>query len=225
MSITEILTHVVLIRHGETAWNVEHRLQGHTDIPLNNCGQWQAQQAARALSGIPLMAIYSSDLLRAKATAELIAAEHRLAVNLMPALRERHYGVFEGLCTDAIAAQYPVAYAAWQTRSPDYVIPGGESLGAMYGRVSAIFSQLVANHAGHTIGLVAHGGVLDCLYRFVKQLPLSAPRDFPLQNASLNWVRYRETQGVGYFQVERWGDIRHLAERMGTQDEIDPRIL
>ena len=225
MSITEALTHFVLIRHGETAWNVEHRLQGHTDIPLNECGQWQAQQAAHALTAIPFVAIYSSDLLRAKATAEIIAAEHELAVSLMPALRERHYGVFEGLCTDDIAAQYPAAYAAWQTREPDYVIPGGESLCDLYNRVCAAFSQIVAHHAGQTIGLVAHGGVLDCLYRFINQLPLSTPRDFSLHNASLNWITHRETQGIGYFQVERWGEVGHLAESVGTQDEIDPRIL
>lgn len=225
-----LCTHIVLIRHGETDWNVVRRLQGHTDIPLNATGQQQAQQAAIALADTPLAALYSSDLLRAQATADAIAAPHGLAVQLVPALRERHYGVFEGLCSDAIAAQHPAAFAAWQTRDAMYVIPGGESLSDLYRRVCAAFSQIVAHHAGQTIGLVAHGGVLDCLYRLVNELPLGSPRDFPLRNASLNWVVHMLEQGIGRFQVERWGEVGHLegidpTKAALAQDEIDPRVL
>ena len=115
-------TTILLIRHGETPWNAERRLQGHIDIALNDTGLQQAAALGQALAGEPLAAVLSSDLQRARQTAQAVASLHDLPVQADPLLRERCYGAFEGLLYADIAAQYPHEYAQWQSRQIDAVI-------------------------------------------------------------------------------------------------------
>src|SRR5690349_6665287 len=117
------MTEILLIRHGETAWNAARRLQGHLDIPLNDHGQRQAEAVARALQDTPIDAIYSSDLQRARATAQPLADAHDLALQLDAALRERCFGAFEGLIYEELEARFPVAYTQWRVRDPDARFP------------------------------------------------------------------------------------------------------
>ena len=204
-----------LIRHGETAWNIERRLQGHRDIDLNAAGRHQAQAAALWLAREPVDALYASDLLRARHTAERIGLALNLECRTLVDLRERRYGRFEGLTYVEAAARFPEDYARHDARDPDFVPPrAGESLVSFYLRVTATLQGLASRHPGQTVVVVTHGGVLDMANRFVRHLPLSAPRDFAIPNAGLNWLSVRN----GVWEIESWGEVAHLADL--SLDEI-----
>lgn len=200
-------TRLIAIRHGETDWNADARIQGHTDIPLNATGRWQAAQLAQALAGEPLHAVYASDLLRAMETAAGVAAAAGVAVQPEPGLRERGFGTFEGLRFDEIEQRWPEQSLRWRRRDPDFGPAGGETLTAFYERCVSVATQLAARHAGQCIALVAHGGVLDCLYRAATRQSLQAPRTWQVGNAALNRLLHTP-QG---FTLVGWGDDAHLA--------------
>ncbi len=210
----DTVTHLVLVRHGETAWNRETRIQGHTDIPLSDHGRWQAVQVGLALRGEGLHAVYSSDLLRASDTAREIAVTTGLPLITDLGLRERHFGQFEGLTHDEIMSRYPEEGRRWRMRDPSYGPQGGEALVDFYGRVIDTAHRLVAAHPGQTIALVAHGGVLDCFYRAATHVGLQAPRTWQITNASINRLLLSE-QGFG---LVGWADTRHLDR--GSLDEL-----
>lgn len=209
---------ICFVRHGETPWNAERRIQGHTDIGLDREGVHQAILAARWLAALPERptVLYSSDLLRARMTAEHLARKLELPVRLAPELRERRYGFFEGLTYDEARARHPEDYAAFEHRLPDYAFPhGGESLVTFFARVTARLQAIAAAHAGETVAVVTHGGVLDIVNRFVRGNPLELPRDFHIPNAGLNWV----TADAAGWRIDAWGDTRHLDH--GALDELD----
>jgi 2,3-bisphosphoglycerate-dependent phosphoglycerate mutase len=206
-------TRIIAIRHGETAWNVDTRLQGHLDIALNAKGLWQAQQVARALADEPIEAIYSSDLLRAWHTASAIAQTAEAPLVASQDLRERGFGSFEGKTYAEIEAQWPEASLRWRKREPDWAPPGGESLLALRQRISGAVDALAPQHMGGQIVLVAHGGVMDVLYRLATGQELQAPRSWHLGNAAINrllWTR----EGI---TLVGWGDTAHLED--ATLDE------
>jgi probable phosphoglycerate mutase len=206
-------TTIVLIRHGETAWNAERRLQGHIDIPLNPEGRRQADALAAALAGEQLDAIVASDLQRALQTAEAVGAARGLPVQIDPALRERCFGGFEGLLYAEIEQHFPREFAAWQARDIDAPMPHGERVAEtfrqFYERSLAAILAWAAAHPGQAIALVAHGGVLECAYRAALELPLETPRTFPVLNASIN----RFTVDNGKLRLLSWGEVAHLAPR------------
>ena len=207
-------TTILLIRHGETAWNAERRLQGHLDIALNAEGERQAAALGAALAHERVDRIVSSDLQRARQTAEAIARLRLpgqvLRVEQDPALRERCYGGFEGLLYSEIAARFPLEFAAWQARQVDAQVPPGKNQGEtfrqFYDRTTGAILRHAAAHPGQTIALVAHGGVLECAYRAALGLPLETPRDFKVHNASIN--RFVVEQGG--LRLLSWGEVEHL---------------
>lgn len=208
-------TQILFIRHGETAWNRIKRIQGHIDIPLAESGTEQAQQlgarlAKEAQAVARLDAIWSSDLLRAQQTAQPIAAALGLPVQLTEGLRERNYGAFQGHDSDEIAERFPDEYAHWQTRDPGFTPPEGESQREFYHRVLHALEPVLAMHPGGRIACVAHGGVLDCVYRFANGLTLDAPRAWPLLNTSVNIVDFEHDGYVTQARVVAWGDVAHL---------------
>lgn len=203
-----LATRVIAIRHGETAWNAEARIQGHLDIPLSEVGHSQARRLASALSGESLDAIYSSDLSRARQTAEPLAEALRLDVRLDHRLRERSFGRFEGMTFPDIGERWPDEHRRWRERDPEYGPQGGEVLADFYARVVAAASALCDVHRGESIALVAHGGVLDCLYRAAARADLRATRTWALGNASINRLLH-SPQG---FSLVGWGDVRHLED-------------
>jgi probable phosphoglycerate mutase len=213
------MTEVLLIRHGETAWNAEQRVQGHLDIPLNAEGQRQAAALGRTLLNEALDAVFASDLQRALQTAQAIAAPRGMQVHIEPDLRERCFGAFEGLLYADIGARYPQAHAAWQARDFDACFPPGvnaaETLREFSGRVMDTLINLVSATHYRKIALVTHGGVLECAYRAARGEDFSTPRDFPVLNASINRLLWN---GTG-FQVVQWGDIAHLTD--AVLDEIE----
>ncbi|MYM66017.1 histidine phosphatase family protein [Pseudoduganella sp. FT55W] len=212
-------TTILLIRHGETAWNAVRRLQGHIDIPLNQEGERQAAALARALAADKLDAIVSSDLQRAMQTAQAVAALHAgLGLQTDAQLRERAYGVFEGMLYQDIQQQYPDDFARWQARDVEAVMPAGdrvaESFHQFYDRAIAGLRAVAARHVGQTVAVVAHGGVLECAYREARGIQLDSPRDFQVKNASIN----RFTISEGKLVLDSWGEVGHLA--LAAMDDV-----
>ena len=208
-------TRIIAVRHGETAWNVDARIQGQLDIQLNDTGRWQARRVGEALSGEELAAIYSSDLGRAHETARAISDVAGIPVVAHSGLRERRFGLFEGKTFHEIHETWPEDALNWKKRIPEWAPPeGGESLLQLRERVTRTVSDLASRHTGQLIAVVAHGGVLDALYRFVTGMPLERLRDFPIYNASLNWVRF----SAGKWALDRWGDISHLTRDAALDD-------
>ena len=203
-----VATRICIIRHGETEWNVEKRIQGHTDVPLNETGRAQALAMAFNAAHHRFHAIYSSDLARAQETARALAQREAHDVRLLPQLRERHFGIFQGITATEGAVRHPEAYARYIARDPDYDFETGESLTAFAARVAEAVDWLVRHHSGQTIAAVAHSGVLDIVYRRATGRPLETPRDFKIPNCALNWFRF---DGQGW-HLEAWGDRHHLHE-------------
>lgn len=201
-------TRIIAVRHGETAWNADSRMQGQLDIPLNALGRLQAQRLARALADEPLDAIYASDLSRAFDTAQAVAALTGQRVIADTALRERAFGVFQGLTYTEIEQRWPEQGARWRARDVDFVPEGGESLRQLSVRSVEAAARLAAAHAGGTILLVAHGGVMDCLYRAAVRIELDLIRTWQLGNASINRLLY-SAEG---FSLVGWSDTRHLED-------------
>lgn len=217
------MTDILLIRHGETAWNSVRRLQGHLDIPLNAIGTQQAKALAYALQNERLDAIISSDLQRAIQTAGEIARLQGLSTRIDPALRERCYGAFEGMLHTEVPHVFPEAHAVWKSRDPDSHFPPaadnpnnvGESIREFHTRCINAILHYAKQFEGKKIALVAHGGVLECAYRAAKQLPLNAPREVTIFNASIN--RFAVTDDA--ISLIEWGDIVHL--QGDAEDEIN----
>ncbi|MDH5204855.1 MAG: histidine phosphatase family protein [Hylemonella sp.] len=209
------LTRILAIRHGETAWNVDTRIQGHLDIPLNDTGRWQAERLARALAARndPPHAIYCSDLLRAHDTARAIAGATGAPLLTHTGLRERGFGIFEGRTYVEIEQTWPEDSEHWRRRTPHWAPEGGESLLVMRERVTRTLHELAARHPGEQIVLVAHGGVLDQLYRLATGLELQAPRTWQLGNTAVNRLLWTP-EGLS---LVGWADTSHLED--GSRDE------
>lgn len=210
-----IATRICIIRHGETDWNVEKRIQGHTDIPLNDTGRAQALAMAFNAAHHRFHAIYSSDLSRATETARALAQREDHEVRTLPQLRERHYGIFQGITASEGAALYPAAHVHYMMRDPDYDFETGESLNRFAGRVAEGIEWLIRHHGGQTIAAVSHSGVLDIIYRRATGRPLHTPRDFKIPNCALNWFYF---DGRGW-HLEAWGDRHHLNEVLSEPPE------
>lgn len=203
---------ILLIRHGETAWNVEKRMQGHCDIGLNALGLRQAAALGRALQQEHFDAIYSSDLQRAMVTAEAIAVSHGLSVATDAGLRERCFGAFEGQLYATLESRDPAGFAAWKDRDLDARYPAGvrtaETLREFSVRSLATIDRLVAQGCARRIAIVTHGGVLECVHRAATGASLQQPRDFAIPNAAINRVRWC----AGKIDILDWADVRHLGD-------------
>jgi 2,3-bisphosphoglycerate-dependent phosphoglycerate mutase len=199
-------TRIVAIRHGQTAWNAEARMQGQLDTPLDATGRWQAQQLALALQHETIDAIVASDLLRALQTALPLAETHGLRVRADHELRERSFGDFEGFTYAHIAQHWPEESARWRARDRTFAPPRGERLDAFYQRCVDVAERLATEYAGRAVAWVTHGGVLDCLYRAATRVALDAPRTWLLGNASINRLLHGD-QGL---MLVGWSDTRHL---------------
>lgn len=201
-----ITTRICIVRHGETDWNVAKQIQGQTDIPLNETGHAQALAMAFNASHHQFHAIYSSDLMRASATAQAIADRVGLEVKQLPQLRERHYGIFQGITAIEGAERYPDAHAHYIARDLDYDFETGEDMMSFAARVTEAIDWMVHHHQGHTIVAVSHAGVLDIVYRKATGRPFETPRDFTIPNCALNWFRF-DAHG---WHLEAWDDHHHL---------------
>lgn len=202
------MTEIILIRHGETTWNRERRMQGQTDTPLSDIGRAQAEALGQRMAKHKFSALYSSDLSRAYETAAAVARVSGREIRRDPALRERTFGIFEGLTYAEMAQRYPEEHARFLQRDADYAVPGGESPRQFYERGLACINAIADSHPDECVVVVTHGMVLDTLHRAARNMSLTEKRDAPLFNASLNTFR---REGPTWIEVS-WGDITHLTE-------------
>jgi probable phosphoglycerate mutase len=214
MAAAMTATTIVLVRHGETAWNVEGRIQGHLDIPLNETGLAQAAAVGARLLAENFDAIYSSDLIRAYRTASPVAANPGIDIVRDQRLRERHLGVLQGLTGEEAFARQPDAWKVFKSRDAGLALAGGESLGEFSRRVVGFIEEILDRHAGDRVLIVTHGGALDAVYRHATRMPLSATRDFTIYNASVNVISHEG----GRWAVDSWGDIGHLPQELAMDD-------
>lgn len=201
-------TTVWIIRHGETEWNRLGRWQGQKDTDLSELGRRQAEATAQRMRSIPLDAIYSSDLRRASQTAAAAAGYHGLAVTCDRRLRERGFGILEGLTRTQMAGQFPELHQLLEGRDPAWAPPEGESLVQRHKRAVEAFAQIAAAHSGQHIALFTHGGIVDTLLRHVMDIPLDVPRRFLFPNCALNCFVFFDDR----WWLSLFGDTHHLPE-------------
>jgi probable phosphoglycerate mutase len=204
-------TTLLLVRHGETAWNAEGRIQGQLDIPLSARGMWQAARLAERLMCERVDAVVSSDLARAALTAQPVASALGLPTQFEPRLRERHFGRFQGHTLDEISAAWPEQFHRWRERDPSWAIPDGESGQQFIARVIEALGELAAIHRGGTVAVFAHGGTLDIAYRHARAMRWDAPREHLMLNASINRMRAQQVdEATLRLTIDLWGDVAHL---------------
>ncbi len=200
------MTRFIVVRHGETEFNVATRIQGHGDSPLTRLGIAQAEAIAERLADEPFDLLVSSDLGRALATARRIAARCGRDLIVDTRFRERSFGVGEGFTYEEIDRRYPDAFSRLRQSDPDYAIPGGESRRTFHERVTAAFADLARVHEGRRVAVVCHGGVLSTIYRFIHEIPVAAAHKVSITNASFNAI----ASSAGAWTIEAWDDIAHL---------------
>lgn len=200
-------TELIVIRHGVTEWNQKGIMQGHMDPPLSELGYRQAQALARRMEAENIAALYSSDLQRAKQTAEPIAHATGCEIQIDRRIRERNIGVLQGLRWREAMEKHPEIVEQLLKGDPLYTIPGGESWKHTFERVKSFLQDILARHTGEKIAIVTHGGILNCLFRLVVGLPPGRFRGLRIPNASFNRFEYHDDH---WFLVV-WGDTCHLA--------------
>ncbi|MGI4779528.1 MAG: histidine phosphatase family protein [Janthinobacterium lividum] len=205
-------TEIILVRHGETAWNRELRFQGHVDIPLNDAGHEQARRVGLRLAGEPVDHVFSSDLMRAQQTAAPVARQLGSKVVTQAGLREQHFGVVEGLRGEDIRQLHPRAWEEWLEFREDHAMPGGESAQQFHARAIGALGAVAAAHAGKILLVVTHGGVLDMVWRTARGLGLNGPRQSDIPNAGINRIRLADPARPTEIEILDWADTRHLAD-------------
>lgn len=207
-------TQLVVVRHGETQWNVEGRMQGHLDSPLTMTGMAQARALAETLKDEYFQAIYSSDLKRAYQTAQAIGRYHTPEIQVVSNLRERNLGMYQGLTRTEIQKRF-ADKGEFRIDTPDYVIPEGETLLQFRQRCVNCFEELAMRHPNERILVVAHGGVLISLFKHTLNLPHDdSPRRFKILNTSVNVFSFEN----GHWFLETWGSVGHL-RNLHARDE------
>lgn len=204
------MTHFWLIRHGETQWNANKRLQGWLDIPLSPVGIKQAEQLGDYLRSpsfdIRVDAVVGSDLSRAFETARIAASHFGHDIEPNPGLRERCYGIYQGQDWASLNIMLADSQGV-NFRDPKQDIEEGEALHSFEHRVISTFEDLAKRHQGQNILAFSHGGVIDIAWRKASQLSLDAKRGGPILNASINQFSIDENGG---WNMVAWGQVEHL---------------
>lgn len=200
------MTELLVIRHGETDYNRQHRFQGHADVPLNALGRTQAERLAARLAGESVDAIVSSDLQRALATAEAVGQLFDLEPEVDAKWREQCFGILEGLQVQAVRRDHAGLWTQWLRYDADWSLPGGESVRSFHARVLRAVQWVADEHRGQRVAVFTHGGVLDMLWRHATGASLHGPRTVEIPNTGLNVLRWRD----GTLDVLQWADAAHL---------------
>lgn len=194
------------MRHGQSTWNHERRIQGQLDPPLSDDGRRQATRLGRRLAGRRLAGFYSSDLKRAFETAQLIGLSAGIEPTPMPELREIYLGEWEGLRTADIAERYPEAWAGWQQEPHWDLVPSGEGAALFEARVAAALESIFKRHEQGEVLVVTHGGVIQVALHRIVGRPSHGLFPFKIQNASISVIE----KGNGRLVVSGVNDIAHL---------------
>jgi len=182
------VTRALLIRHGETDWNREARIQGQLNVPLNEMGRAQARRLADRLRGEGIEAAYSSDLIRVYETAEIALAGSGLSIHKTADLREVSFGAWQGKRWADVEGEFPQEVLHYRQNYGRYAPPGGESLMALRRRSVAAFQRIIGDHRGQTVALFAHGGPCRAILAEVLGLDVAKARRFGMGNASVHVV-------------------------------------
>ena len=199
-------TTLVLIRHGLTEWNREGRIQGHRDSPLTDEGIAQARACAARLQSEAFDQVVASDLPRVRHTAELLLAGRSLPIRFDATLRERAYGIGEGLTYAEMDAIHPEFFSRIRTTDPDFAVEGSESRRQFHLRITTTLRELAAQHDGQRVLVVTHGGVLGVVYRWLNHLHISSPHKVEIPNVAYNRVSVSGDD----WALEVWADTAHL---------------
>ena len=197
---------LVLVRHASSTWNDERRIQGQLDPPLSARGEEQALKVGARFRGTEVTAFYSSDLARARQTAEAIGAELGLSPLLLPELREVALGEWEGLNRDEIMARYPAEWERWSRQQSWDIVPGGEGTAAFEARVGGVLDRLLGEHGSGRVVVVTHGGVIQVALLRVLGRSSNGLFPFTIANTSLTILEGRP----GRLVVGRVNDTCHL---------------
>jgi broad specificity phosphatase PhoE len=204
------------VRHGESTWNREHRIQGQLDPPLSEHGRAQAELLARRLASFRPDAIYASDLKRALETAAPVAAATGLEVQPLVELREIFLGEWEGLKSAEVADRFPEAWAGW-TSEPDWdLVPGGERAADFEKRVGAALDGVMDRHRDGCAVVVTHGGVVQLALHRIVGKPSRGLFPFRISNASITLIEKRE----GRLIIAGVNDVSHLGD--GADRPVGP---
>jgi 2,3-bisphosphoglycerate-dependent phosphoglycerate mutase len=203
---------LLLVRHGQSTWNHEHRIQGQLDPPLSEAGRRQAERLGRRLVGRQFSGFYSSDLARAIETSMVIGEAIGIEPTPMSELREIYLGEWEGLNTDDLALRFPQAWASW-TKEPNWdLVPGGEGSAQFEARVDGAVDSIFKRHEQGDVLVVTHGGVIQIALHRVVGRPGRGIFPFRIQNASMTVIERRN----GRLVVSGVNDIGHL--EVGSKD-------
>ena len=200
------MTKVILIRHGQTEWNILGKYQGHSDIDLSVLGIEQANLLAQRLTKEKIDAIYTSDLKRAIKTAECIANKHQLSVQIIPELKEISFGDWEGLDYNTINLKWPGEVERFFKNAESIVIPNGETFYEVEQRSCNAIQKIIEQHRNQTIIIVSHGGTIRALLAHALHIPLKYIWNIRQDNTAVNILKYADNQVV----IELLNDTHHL---------------
>ena len=185
-------TVLILIRHGETLWNTQLRMQGSLDSDLTSKGESQIKALGEWMKEFPFDYLYCSDTPRAHKTAEAISKFTGHNLNLDKRLREKNLGVFEGLTSEEARERYPETFQLFKTAGANYVIDQGESTQQLLDRALEVIEEIRIRHPQKVVGAVTHGGVVRVLMKHVLGIPLDAPTQFLIGNTGIFRLVWRE---------------------------------
>lgn len=205
-------TTLILVRHGETEWNRQALIQGHTDSTLTAAGIEQVRAGALRLRDEKLNRVVASDLGRTRHTADILNEPLGLPIAFDSGLRERCFGIGEGRSYAELDAEYPQLFSRVQELDPHYAIPGAESRAQFHLRTTQALEAIAQRHHGERVLVVTHGGVLGAIYRWLNKLPVASPHLIDIPNVGYNRIR---VSSAGW-QIEVWGDISHLRDYRGA---------
>ncbi len=200
------MTKVILVRHGQTLWNLVMKYQGHCDVALTEKGVEQAMLAAQRLASEKITAVYASDLGRALKTAECIAQKHNLLVTAVPELKEINFGEWEGLTYEGANSQWTEEMSLLFTHPDEVIIPGGETFREVKERATMALAKIVAQHPNETIVVVSHGGTIRTLLCAALNIHLNYLWKIKQDNTAINVLEYHD----GEVMVSLVNDVHHL---------------
>jgi len=197
---------IIAIRHGETDWNTEGRLQGHLNSPLTPQGREQARRMSLRLQSEQIECVYSSDLGRCQQTSEILFSQQSIPVIYTEELRERNHGIFAGYTVQELPIKYPLEYDLYKQQGAFYTPPHGESGANRFSRIKKFIQTLTEKHENSCIALVTHGGGVDSLFRMTLNLGDDYHRNYKIPNLAYNLFVFKGAK----WHLECWADTSHL---------------
>ena len=199
---------MILIRHGETLWNTQLRMQGSLDSDLTLKGESQIKALGEWMKEVPFDYLYCSDSGRARKTAEAISKYTGHKLNFDKRLREKNLGIFEGLTSEEARERYPETFQLFKTAGASYVIDEGESTQQLLDRALEAIEKIRIRHPQKVAVLVTHGGVVRVLMKHVLGVPLDTPTQFMISNTGIFRLVWRDK-----WIVAEMGSVQHLEKK------------